>query len=90
MSFFKKGVFKLSNNQSEKWASLVAQWLRISLSMQETQETPVQFQDEGDPLGKEMVTYSSILSWEIPWTEEPGKLQSMGSQRVEHNLVTKQ
>ena len=43
-----------------------------------------------DPLEQEMVTYSRILAWEIPWTEEPGGLQSMGSQRVTHNLVTKQ
>ena len=38
-----------------------------------------------DPLEKEMVTHSSILAWKIPWTEEPGGLQSIGSQRVEHN-----
>ena len=37
-----------------------------------------------------MATYSNILAWEIPWTEEPGELQSMGSQRVGHDLVTKQ
>ena len=37
-----------------------------------------------------MATHSSILAWEIPWTEEPGGLQSMGSQRVRHDLVTKQ
>ena len=37
-----------------------------------------------------MATHSSILAWEIPWTEEPGGLQSMGSQGVRHNLVTKQ
>ena len=37
-----------------------------------------------------MATHSSILAWEIPWTEEPGRLQSMGSKRVGHNLVTKQ
>ena len=43
-----------------------------------------------DPLEQEMVTCSRILAWEIPWTEEPGGLQSMGSQRVTHNLVTKQ
>ena len=42
-----------------------------------------------DALEKEMVTHSSILAWEIPWTEEPGGLQSMGSQRVRHNLATK-
>ena len=41
-----------------------------------------------DPLKKEMATYSSILAWRIPGTEEPGGLQSMGLQRVEHNLVT--
>ena len=39
---------------------------------------------------KERATPSSILAWEIPWTEEPGGLQSMGSQRVGHNLATKQ
>ena len=38
-----------------------------------------------DSLEKEMAAHSSILAWEIPWTEEPGKLQSMGSQRVGHN-----
>ena len=37
-----------------------------------------------------MATHSSILAWEIPWTEEPGRLQSMGSQRVRNNLVMKQ
>ena len=42
------------------------------------------------PLEKEMATHSSILTWETPWTEEPGRLQSMGSQRVGHDLVTKQ
>ena len=38
-----------------------------------------------DPLEEEMAAHSSILAWRIPWTEEPGGLQSMGSQRVEHN-----
>ena len=42
----------------------------------------VQSLDQEDPLEKEMATYSSILAWQIPWTEEPGGLQSMGSQRV--------
>ena len=37
---------------------------------------------------KEMAAYSSVLAWRIPWTEEPGGLQSMGSQRVRHDLVT--
>ena len=43
-----------------------------------------------DPLEKEMATLSSILAWIIQWTEEPGRLQFMGSQRVGHDLVTKQ
>ena len=38
-----------------------------------------------DPLQKEMATHSSIIAWKIPWTEEPGRLQSMGSQRVRHD-----
>ena len=45
-----------------------------------TQETQVQSLDLEDPLEEEMVTYSSILAWEIPWIEEPGMLQSIGSQ----------
>ena len=43
-----------------------------------------------DPLEKEMATHSSILAWEIPWTEEPGGLQSMGLQTAGHDLATKQ
>ena len=42
-----------------------------------------------DPLEKELATHSSILAWKIPWTEEPGRLQSMGLQRVGHDRVTK-
>ena len=49
------------------------------------QETWVQFLVQEDPLEKEMVTHSSILTREIPWREEPGRLQSIGSQRVGHN-----
>ena len=41
-----------------------------------------------DPLEEEMTTHSSVLAWKIPWTEEPDRLQSMGSQRVRHDLVT--
>ena len=48
----------------------------------------VQSLDWEDPLKEEMATHSSILAWEIPWAGEPGGLQSMGLQRVEHNLVT--
>ena len=52
------------------------------------QETQVQNLDGEDPLEKEMATHSSILVWRIPWTEEPGRLQAMGSQRVRHNSAT--
>ena len=48
-------------------------------------ETRVQSLGREDPLEKEMATHPSILAWKIPWTEEPGGLQSMGSQRVGHN-----
>ena len=54
------------------------------------QEVWVQSLGQKDPLEKEMATHSSILAWEVPWTEEPGGLQSMGLQRVRHNLATKQ
>ena len=46
------------------------------------QETRVPFLAQEDPLEKEMAIHSSILAWKIPWTEEPDRLQSMGSQRV--------
>ena len=58
-------------------------------SMQETQETWVWSLGEEDPLEKGMATHSRILACRIPWTEEPGGLQPMGSQRVGHNWVTK-
>ena len=56
--------------------------------MQEMQETQVRLLGRKDPLERETVTHSSILAWEIPWTEEPGGLQSTGSQKVGHDLVT--
>ena len=52
------------------------------------QETQVQFLGQKDPPEKGMATHSSIVSWKVPWTEEPGGLQSMGSQRVRHDLAT--
>ena len=52
------------------------------------QETWIQSLGQEDPLEKGMATPSSILPWRIPWTEEPGGLQSIGSQRVGHNRVT--
>ena len=52
------------------------------------QETQVQSLGQKDPLEKGMATHSSIVGWRIPWTEEPDGLQSVGSQRVEHNWAT--
>ena len=66
----------------------MAQWSRLCLPTQETQETWVQSLGHGDPLEKGMATHSSILAWRIPWTEEPGGLQSMGWLRVGHNWMT--
>ena len=54
-------------------------------AVQETQETWVQSLGREDPLEEGMATHSSIFAWRIPWTEEPGGLQSMGLQRVGHN-----
>ena len=64
------------------WTSLVAQMVKHLPTMPETQ---VQSLGREDPLEKEMATHSSLLAWRIPWTEEPGGLQSMGSQRVGHD-----
>ena len=54
------------------------------------QETRFQSLGWEDPLEKEVATHSSILAWRIPWTEKPGGLQSMGLQRVGHDLATKE
>ena len=64
----------------------MAQSVKILPAMQEN-PTWVQSLGREDPLEKEMATHSSILAWEIPWTEEPGGLQSMGSQGVRHDRV---
>ena len=66
----------------EDWASLVAQTEKNLPAMQETQ---LQSLGREDPLEKGMATHSSILAWRTPGTEEPGRLQSIGSQRVGHN-----
>ena len=52
------------------------------------QETRVRSLGQGDPLEKEMAIHSSTIAWKIPWTEEPGRLQSMGLQRVGHDWAT--
>ena len=61
--------------------SLVAQTVNHLSTMRETWVQPLGCED---PLEKEMAIHSSTIAWKIPWTEEPGRLQSMGSQRVRH------
>ena len=72
-------------------ASLMAQWVKNLPAMQETQETHVQSLSKKNPLEKEMATYSSTLSWEVPWTEEPGRLYGVTKSQTrlstEHCLV---
>ena len=63
-------------------ASLVAQVVK---RLPAVQETRVRSLSQEDPLEKEMATHSSTLAWKIPWIEDPGRLQSMGLQRVRHD-----
>ena len=63
----------------------MAQVVKNLPAMQEMQEMRARFLGQEDPLEEEMATHSSVLAWEIPWTGEPGGLQSMGSQRVGHD-----
>ena len=65
-----------------RMASLVAQMVK---NLPEMQETQVQSLGQEDPLEKGTAAHSSVFAWRIPWTEEPARLQSMGSQRVEHD-----
>ena len=69
-------------DMQEMWTSLVAQMVKRLPTMQETW---VQSLGREDLLEKEMVIHSNILAWKIPWTEKPGRLQAMGSQRVGHD-----
>ena len=77
-------VLKWGDYPGLSWAFLVAQNLPANAGVSGL----IPFWE--DHLGKEMATHSSILAWEIPWTEEPGGLWSMGSQRVRHDWVIKQ
>ena len=70
---------------SQTWASLVAQMVKHLPTMRETRARSL---GREDPLEKEMATHSSTLAWKIPWMEEPGRLQSVGLQRVRHYWVT--
>ena len=69
----------------ERGASQVAQVVKSSPAMQETQETRAPSLGREGPLEEGMETHSGILACRIPWTEEPGELQSVGCQRVGHN-----
>ena len=75
-------LLSMKKNEVMPFASVVAQRIKHLPAMQETR---VRFLGWEDPLEKEMATHSSILAWRIPWTEEPGGLQSTGSQRVGHD-----
>ena len=72
----------LGRTLTETWVSLVAQMIK---NLPVMQETWVRSLGQDVPLEKEIVTHSSILAWRTPWTEELGKLQSMGLQRVRHD-----
>ena len=67
----------------QTWGSLVAQTVK---NLPATLETRVRSLAQEDPLEEEMATHSSILAWEIPWTEEPDGLQSIGSQKSQTQL----
>ena len=77
-----------------QWLKVLLVWIKSSLVAQRLKRLPPMWETRvrslgwEDPLEKEMVTYSSILAWRIPQTEKPGRLQSMGSQRVGHDWVT--
>ena len=73
------------SDMKQLWASLVAQSVK---NLRAVQETRVRSLNWEDPLEREMAAHSSILAWKIPWTEEPGRLPSMGSQRVRHDWAT--
>ena len=80
--FFTTSLHRITENIQE--TSLVAQRLKRLPPMWETR---VRALGREDPLEKEMATHSSILAWRIPWMEEPGRLQSTGSQRVRHDFT---
>ena len=75
-------MINLGEPFAKEWASLVAQMVKNPPAMR---ETSVQSLGPEDPLKKGMATHPSILAWRIPWTEEPGGLQSTGLQRVKRN-----
>ena len=72
-------MLRFDRKQQNSVKQLSLKKKKIHLPMQETQETQVQSLGRGDPLENVMATHSSFLAWRIPWTEESGGLQSMGS-----------
>ena len=81
-----KPYYKTVVSESKHYStSLVAQRVKHLLAMRETWVWSL---GREDPLENEMATHSSTLAWKIPWTEKPGRLQSMGSQRAGHDRVT--
>ena len=77
-----KVVIILVGQQKDLAIHVVAQMVKNLPAMQ---ETPVLSLDQEDPLEKGMATHSSTLAWRNPWTEEPGRLQSLGSQSIGHD-----
>jgi len=82
---WKKHICPHMQNWNRVMTSLVAQTVKRVSTIWETR---VQSLGQEDPLEKEMAIHSSTIAWKIPWTEEPGRLQSMGSQRVGHDWAT--
>ena len=77
-SYLVRDIIQLTIGNVPTWAFLVAQWQRTCLPMQEIQETRVRSLGQEKHLEKKTAAHCSILAWEIPQTERPGRLQSMG------------
>ena len=84
-SVFSNTTVQFFSTQLSLVTSLVAQMVKCLSTMQETRVWSL---GQEDPLEKEMAIHSNSISWKMPWTEEPGRLQSMGSQRVGHDWAT--
>ena len=72
----------LAGTHLQEWLPQWVNWQRICTPMQESHVRPL---SQENHLEEEMATHFSILAWKIPWTEEPGRLQCMGSQRIGHD-----